>query len=373
MAPYRLPDGTAVFHPLGELLIDRDEDRICCGLCGRWYRSLAPHLHAKHQWTADEYRQAFGLNVQRALEAPGTTERRSSALKRRLKTDQRLGAGMRVGLALSRTGVLNELGRLADAQRGRALERRRRTIEQGRRIGTARAARYRDQRERRARELGFADLETLLRQRYLRNGASVAELAELLGCAQITLIDEMERLGIPRRPQHHRLALGRTVLAQRRAQTARAREARVRELGFPDVDTYLSDRIRGRRWRQADVATELGEPVGRVRQLMREHGVHRACGAAPAGEPDPDRYQRQRLAPAQRALATRRQARDDAIAKRVGFPNIATWYTARRGAGATNREMMAEAGMGEKWLRKLARQSRQQRTRPSAPRPQPEA
>ena len=67
----------------------------------------------------------------------------------------------------------------------------------------------------------------------------------------------------PADPQHERLALGRTVLAQRRAETARAREARVRELGFPDVDTYLSDRIRGRRWRQADVATELGEPVGR--------------------------------------------------------------------------------------------------------------
>jgi hypothetical protein len=38
MGPYRLSDGTPVFQPLGELLIDRDEDRVCCGLCGRWYR-----------------------------------------------------------------------------------------------------------------------------------------------------------------------------------------------------------------------------------------------------------------------------------------------------------------------------------------------
>jgi len=40
-----------------------------------------------------------------------------------------------------------------------------------------------------------------------------------------------------------------------RAEAARAREARVRELGIPDVDTYLSDRIRGRL-----VSAHRGEP-----------------------------------------------------------------------------------------------------------------
>jgi hypothetical protein len=361
MAPHQLPDGTPVFHPLGELLIDRDEDRICCGLCGRWYRSLPSHLRHKHDWAADEYREAFGLNVQRPLDAPGTTERRSRAFKRRLDADPRLRAGMRIGLALAQTGVLNELGRRADAQRGRALERRRRTQQQGRRVSAARIARFREHRERRARELGFADVDALVRQRYVVDGASVAEIADALGCAAITLIDEMERLGIPRRPEDERLALGRAVLAERRAEAARALEARVGELGFPDVRAYLSDRIRARRWRQVDVAAELGVHISRIRKLMRQHGVRSARGAAPADQLDPDGYQRRRLSVAQHALAARRRARDDEIARRLGFADIAAWYAARRAAGATNREMMEEAQMGEKWLRRLARESRQRR------------
>ena len=161
-------------------------------------------------------------------------------------------------------------------------------------------------------------------------------------------------------PEDERLALGRAVLAERRAEAARALEARARELGFGDVREYLYDRIRVRRWRQVDIAAELGVPVSRIRKLMRQHGVHRAGGAAPAGQPDPDDYQRRRLSAARRALAARRQARDDAIAQRLGFADIATWYAARRAAGFTNREMIAEAGMGEKWLLRLARQWRQQ-------------
>jgi hypothetical protein len=35
--------------------------------------------------------------------------------------------------------------------------------------------------------------------------------------------------------------------------------------------------------------------------------------------------------------------RNDAIAKRLGFPSVQAWYT----AGPTARQMMAEAGVGE--------------------------
>jgi hypothetical protein len=71
-------------------------------------------------------------------------------------------------------------------------------------------------------------------------------------------------------------------------------------------------------------------------------------------------YQRRRLAAADRALSARRQARDAAIAERLGFPTIEAWYGARRAASATGREMMAEAGMCAKWLRRLARDWRAQ-------------
>jgi hypothetical protein len=51
-----LPDGTAVFHPIGELRVDRDDQKVCCGLCGRWFRTLGGHLGPAHGWSADDYR-----------------------------------------------------------------------------------------------------------------------------------------------------------------------------------------------------------------------------------------------------------------------------------------------------------------------------
>lgn len=91
---------------------------------------------------------------------------------------------------------------------------------------------------------------------------------------------------------------------------------------------------------------------------MREHGLLPARAAAPAGVADPDAYQRRRMAAAQQALAVRRRVRDDGIAERLGFASVEAWYASRRAAGATARELMAEAGMGEKWLRRLAREWR---------------
>jgi hypothetical protein len=173
------------------------------------------------------------------------------------------------------------------------------------------------------------------------------------------VIADMDQFGIARRSQEERLTLGRELLAQRRREHRARAETRANELGFADLRAYLIDRIEDRRWRQADVAAELRVPVGRLRDLMRKQGMRPAKRAAPADEPDPDAYQRGRLAAAQRALAAHHRARDDAIAKRLGFPDIAAWYAARSGAAASTREMMAEAGIGEKWLRRLARDWRQ--------------
>jgi hypothetical protein len=139
MAPYRLPDGTPVFHPVGMLPVDLDEDRVCCGLCGEWFRGLATHVRLAHEWSADEYRAEFGLKAQRPLQAPGLSEVQAAIFKSRIQTDRRLQAAMRQGLDLARRGELNELGRQADVRRGRALERRRLTEQQGRRMGESRA------------------------------------------------------------------------------------------------------------------------------------------------------------------------------------------------------------------------------------------
>lgn len=136
LPPHRFRDGTRVFHALGELPVDRDEEKVRCGLCGRWFRALHAHLWQAHGCNADEYRLAFGLNARRPLQAPAVSAAQAAALARRIDTDPRIRAGMRTGLALARSGTLNELGRQADAERGRALERRRQAASQGARMGT---------------------------------------------------------------------------------------------------------------------------------------------------------------------------------------------------------------------------------------------
>jgi DNA-binding transcriptional ArsR family regulator len=180
---------------------------------------------------------------------------------------------MNKGLALARSGELNELGRQADAERGRALERQHRTQEQGQRIGRDRAARFRASRDDRARALGYADSEGLLRRRYIEDEVPVAELAAALGCAEITVTAEMDRLGIARRQQAERLRLGRDALAAKRAEIERLREARVREVGFTDLTSYMRTRHHEQRWPRKLIAEELGVTVSVVDGLLRRTGV----------------------------------------------------------------------------------------------------
>jgi hypothetical protein len=100
----------------------------------------------------------------------------------------------------------------------------------------------------------------------------VAELAGALGCAEITVTAEMDRLGIRRRPQHARLSRGRQALAAKRADVRAAREARVRALGFDDLASYLRARHHQQRWPRDLIAHELGVPVGRHRAAHAPRG-----------------------------------------------------------------------------------------------------
>ena len=57
----RLPDGTAYYAPVGELVY-AGEDRVQCHLCGRFMRKVGgPHLLVGHGWTLAQYREAFHL------------------------------------------------------------------------------------------------------------------------------------------------------------------------------------------------------------------------------------------------------------------------------------------------------------------------
>jgi hypothetical protein len=86
-----LEDGTPYFAPLGELPYDAEEDRVQCHLCGRWFRTIAgSHLLGAHGWTADDYREAFGLERSHGLVAKGTAERFAENFRRRWAADPQL-------------------------------------------------------------------------------------------------------------------------------------------------------------------------------------------------------------------------------------------------------------------------------------------
>lgn len=52
-----------------------DDDQMQCHICGKWYKSVGLHSVYAHELTADEYREAFGLNHQQGLVSPRLSER----------------------------------------------------------------------------------------------------------------------------------------------------------------------------------------------------------------------------------------------------------------------------------------------------------
>ncbi|GAJ05226.1 unnamed protein product, partial [marine sediment metagenome] len=51
-----------IYGDVGIVTYDPIEDKLQCHLCGKWRRSLSHHVVVAHGWTADEYREEFGLN-----------------------------------------------------------------------------------------------------------------------------------------------------------------------------------------------------------------------------------------------------------------------------------------------------------------------
>lgn len=350
----KLEDGTPCFGRLGEFSRDEAQQRVQCHLCGAWFRALPAHLRLVHGWSAADYRLAFGLLATRPLQAKELSERQAVRWRERMGQDQRIRSGMKVGLALAR-GELNTMGRERDVEFGRALERQRDTRRSGERVGRLRAERLRAQREGLARQLGFSDLEAMLRDGYGRGGLTVAELAERLGCAEITVTGDMERLGVPRRPRDESLALGRLALARQRAAKRSDAEGRARALGFSSLTDYLVDRHHHRRWRHADIGRELDvTATGAVRKLLDAAGVRSLRASVPAGA-DAAAYHAERLVAAREALAERRRREERDLAVGLDVRDLDEWYAAGLARGESHRALARELGVSEKWLRVVRR------------------
>ena len=187
----------------------------------------------------------------------------------------------------------------------------------------------------RAWELGFEDLREYLQAR-CDTGHSIPRIAAELGVRDWQVGAALARSGVRLAPRRQRLA------AQRRRHTEQRIAARVAQLGFADVRTYLVDRVVERAWLLAEVAGELAAHRLTVRRLLDRHGIRRV-----------------RRTPTQRAASEsgRRvqsvgwQARRTARLAELGFADLGAYLQCRHVAqGWSVKRMRAELRVGRRWL-----------------------
>src|SRR5262245_46587240 len=120
-----LPDGTAYYAPVGQILVDGD--RVCCHLCGRWFLSVGSHLSA-HGWTKSGYLAAFGLEFGNPLSGEATRKRRSAALAARSAVEAVIQQAQQEAVRRCRTGDLTRTAAAAARGRAQPAERRAKTL-----------------------------------------------------------------------------------------------------------------------------------------------------------------------------------------------------------------------------------------------------
>ncbi|MGO9504345.1 MAG: MucR family transcriptional regulator [Streptosporangiaceae bacterium] len=325
-----LPDGTACYAPVGEIVIT-DDAQVICHLCGRALRSVTAHLKA-HGWTKDAYCEAFGLERGQSLEGPETRKLRAAAFGARLIFDPAIRQGSAAGRQRARSG---DLGReAASASCGRPIpeQRRRKAM---RALGAvspdavARANSARAQRHRAAvgdaiaQRFGYADLGAFVLAR-VAGGTSLAAVSREAGL--------------------HKDRLSRHLASIDPAAAAAARRSRpdahdltwlpaVRRLGFTDVPGYLRTRHEVQHWTVAAIGAEVGMSHHAVESALRRHQVARMRHAA-------------------RRHAAARCAAE--VARRLGFDSVGDYVSCRRAAGWTWQAMAQEAGQPQSWLRRHA-------------------
>jgi len=323
-----LPDGTAFYAPIGEVVVDGP--RVTCHLCGRSLRSVAAHL-AAHGWTKEQYCEAFGLERGQSLEGPETRKLRAAALSARLVFDPAIRAGSAAGRDRARRGELTRDA--AEAARGRSFpEQRRRKAARAFARGPVAAGAGRASRERAdrylagvaadaARRLGYSDLRALVLARAAA-GASLAAISREAGLHKDWLSRYLERLDPGAAAALRREGTGRHDVPWHPA---------LDRLGFPDVASYLRDRHAVRHWSVNAIAAEVGVSYHAVESALRRHGLTRVAHAA------------------KRHAAAERAAR---VAADLGFVSVAEYVARRRAAGWTWGAMADESGQPQSWLRR---------------------
>jgi len=325
-----LRDGTPSYAPIGEVVIT-DGMLVTCHLCGRSLRSVTAHLKA-HGWTKDAYCEAFGLERGQSLEGPQTRKLRAAAFSARLIFDASVREGSAAGRERARSGQLALDA--ATAARGRAIpeQRRRKALQALATIPPSSIARANSQRARRrlgevaaaaAARAGYPDIRSLVLAR-VANGASLAAISREAGLHKDWLSRHLREIDF--------VAADAARLAQPGRRDAGWAPV-LRQLGFPDVPSYLHDRHITQHRTVSAIAAEAGLSHHAVAAALRRHGLQRVPHAAKRHESS------------QRAAA---------VAAGLGFDTVADYLDSRRALGWTWQTIAAESGQPPSWLRRQA-------------------
>ena len=324
-----LADGTAHYAPVGQVVAD--ESRVICHLCGRAFRSVAAHLPS-HGWTKSQYCDAFGLERQQSLEGAETRKLRAAAFSARLVFEPAVREGSARGHDRARRGELTRDA--ANAARGRSFPEQRRQKSRASPPAAARmqfglASRQRADRlvtvaaENAARRAGYEAIGELVLDR-LAGGQSLASISRECGFGKDWLSRHLRRLDP-------------AVIAAAEVSPAQRADARwagvIGRLGFADVGSYLRQRHLVDHLTINAIAGEAGLSFPTVKAALQRHEVDVRPHAA------------------KRHAAERRRRQ---VAARLGVESIADFIDRCRARGLTWREMAAECGEPEAWLRRQA-------------------
>ncbi len=326
-----LRDGTPYFVPIGE--VSADGSRVTCHLCGRAFRSVAAHL-VSHGWTKPQYCDAFGLERSQSLEGAETRKLRSAAFTARLIFEPAVRAGSARGRERARTGELADDA--ARAARGRPFpeQRRRRSamaVSDAARSKLTRASR--EQAGQRlaavaddvARRAGYPGIGQLVLDR-LEAGHSLAAISRECGLHKDWMSRHLPRLDPV------------AAAAARTTEKPGARWAQVTaRFGFDDLAAYLRERHCEEHLSVNAIALEAGVSFHAVKSALQRHGLDVTSHAA------------------KRHAA---RLRSQQVAASLDAESVADYVQRRRAQGRTWREIAAESGQPQTWLRRHAADAR---------------
>jgi hypothetical protein len=264
----RLADGTPHYAPIG--VVEADETGVRCHLCGRWFRSVPPHLRV-HGIDRAAYVEMFGLELTGALEGALTRKRRSVALSTRLVDEPAIREASAAAANRARSGALARSAAAANTGRHHPPQRREKTLAA---LGAvSRDAQARANRRRADEELlragqeavarrGYPDIKTYVLQGFAA-GRSLAGLSVAVGLHKDWLSRHLDKV---------------VDDESWRDQLSRPRDdprwaAFLTAAGFADVETYLRERHLHQHRSLAAIALECGLGRTAVQSAFEQYSV----------------------------------------------------------------------------------------------------